>query len=181
MISENFRKALQIVLKHEGNFCDLKEDKGGATKYGISLRLLKSQGIDIDLDGHINVDDIKKLTPENAEEIYHRLWWEKYDYDKIKNFRIASRIFDLAVNMGAIQAHKLVQRAINSVSTQKVRIDGIFGIKTFNSINFIENAGGSETFYNAIIKNAGNFYSSLVKSNPSLKIFYKGWINRLND
>lgn len=181
MKSERFTKALEVVLKHEGAFCNNKDDPGGATNMGVSLRLLKTAGMDIDLDGSIDIQDIKKLTPKNAAEIYHRLWWERYRYDKIYNLGVAIKIFDLAVNMGAMQAHKLIQRAINALGTSTVKVDGIFGMGTIQALNFIDSVGLSIQLIDTIRNEGGKFYTGLVNKNPKLKVFYKGWMNRLND
>lgn len=55
--SDKFKHAVQVVLKHEGGFVNDKNDRGGATKAGISLRFLQKENIDINNDGKIDEQD----------------------------------------------------------------------------------------------------------------------------
>lgn len=181
---DRFDKALKVVLRHEGGFTNNMSDSGGPTNFGISLRFIKASGIDIDLDGEINIEDIKKLNKNNARDIYNRFWWEKYHYNSINNLEIATKIFDLSVNMGAIQAHKLVQRAINSMmpfGLSYIDVDGLLGAVSIKSINDIDEIDESKHLLTAIKSQGAKFYRNLVDKNNNLEIFIKGWMNRLYD
>jgi lysozyme family protein len=100
----NFAMAIKRLLEHEGGYT---EDHVGATNFGITLRSLD---VDIDLDGDIDADDIRAMTIEDAKAFYFRTWWIRYKYDRIYSDEIAAKVFDLAVNMGARQAAKIVQK-----------------------------------------------------------------------
>lgn len=175
---ERFESAVSIVLKHEGGFVNDKDDVGGATNYGISLRFLKAAGIDIDLDGRVNLNDIKKITVNNAKDILKKYWWDKYYYNKINDIEIATKVFDLAVNMGPISAHKILQKALNLVNKSRLRVDGILGKITLDSINKSEN---NHNLFEAIILESELFYHYLVNKNPALKTYLNGWLNRVYD
>ena len=43
----NFEKAHEFTSRWEGGYVNHAADPGGATNFGISLRFLKSQGLDI--------------------------------------------------------------------------------------------------------------------------------------
>lgn len=176
---DNFSIAVKVILRHEGKFSDNKHDLGGATMYGISLRLLKTAGIDIDLDGDINIHDILAINKEEAISLYKTLWWNQYHYNEIDSLPVATKIFDLAINMGASEAHKIVQRAANKLGYELV-VDGILGSKTLIIINILSKLHQTE-FINAINKEAKEFYYLLVEKNPELGIFLKGWLHRVND
>lgn len=51
------------ILKWEGEskFTNDPLDRGGATKYGITLNTLQSNHYDINHDGKINTEDVKSL------------------------------------------------------------------------------------------------------------------------
>ena len=171
---ERFLKALNIIMEHEGGYSNDKNDPGGVTKYGISLRYLKDQGIDIDGDHDSDCDDIKNMTKQNASDIYKKYWWDKYKYNAIQNLTVATKIFDLSVNMGASAAHKIVQNAINDLITKPIAVDGILGNKTRDFLNSLP----EEDLMDNIRSLAAKRYEYIAAKNPKLKVFLKGWLHR---
>ena len=166
----NFEYAIKLVLKHEGGYVNHHQDPGGATNYGVSLRYLQSIGEgDFDFDGDIDADDIKKMTVDDAKKLYWKYWWLPNKYDLIAYNDVAAKIFDLAVNMGSKQAHKIVQRSVRSASGEILVEDGILGIKSLQAINICE----SKALLPAIRSESAGFYRSLNK--PA---FINGWLNR---
>lgn len=176
-----FDIAVELVLKHEGGFSDHEKDKGGATNYGISLRLLKQMGIDITGDGLINSDDILSLSIEDAKEIYRKEFWDRHGYDGIDSLVIASKVMDLAVNIGGKNANKLIQKAVNIINHHALEVDGVLGSKSFKAINKIINDDQEEKLLKLLKKGAQFFYERLVEDNPELKVFLKGWLRRVED
>jgi len=170
----HFDTAIKKVLKHEGGYVDHKNDGGMATKYGISLRFIRQSNTDLDLDGDgdIDADDIKKLTVEKAEEIYREKFWNPYNYDIITDPDVATKIFDITVNAGPRQSHKLVQRACNT-RHKDLDVDGLLGTQSLRAINQI-----GKDLLPEICKVQADFYKSLVEKKPELKVFLKGWLRR---
>lgn len=168
----SFYTAILTVLKHEGIYSDHPDDPGGATKYGISLRYLtqSNQG-DFDFDGDIDIEDVKRMSVQDAKKIYRNDWWDKHNYGRVHSQVVATKIFDLAVNMGSKQAHKIVQRAIWSTVgvANFIKDDGVFGPVTMKSINDVQ----GEILLPAIRSEAAGFYRFLNRPN-----FIKGWLNR---
>lgn len=176
--SERFSSAVKVILKHEGRFTDDVADPGGATDYGISLRFLKNIDLDINADGEIDIDDIKDLTVEKATEIYKQYWWDKYNYNAINSLPIATKIFDMAVNMGAHEAHELVQRALGYCGYSNLVVDGDIGVHTLAAINEVCLHGRESDLMEEIINESKWFYEYLVDEKPTLKVFLKGWLKR---
>ena len=171
----SFTDAVAKVLEHEGGLSDHPADPGGITKYGISLRFLTSLGFpygDLDQDGDIDADDIRGLTKVQAIEIYKKQWWDRYQYWRLPD-QVDWKTFDLAVNMGAKQAHKLLQRACMSCE-QYLAVDGIIGPNTLRAVNVVP----WHCLFAALRSEAGGFYRSLVAIRPELKGFLRGWLNR---
>lgn len=167
-------RAVEVVLRHEGGFVDNPADPGGATKYGISLRWLAQRGGlgDFDHDGDVDVDDIRIMDRDQAMLLYKQNWWDRYDYGHIHDTAVATKIFDMAVNMGAPQAHKLVQRALAAVD-HPVAIDGVFGPNTLRAVN------SSESCLLEVLKaTQAMFYWHLVQIKPQLAEFEVGWMRR---
>lgn len=176
-----FLKALRTVLVHEGQLVDDKADVGGITNFGISLRFLEKTGDlnqdsfpdgDVNLDGTINAEDIKALTQDDVEEIYKLYWWDKYNYSLIHDQDIATKIFDLAVNMGSHGAHKCAQRATRSAIGLQLMEDGILGHASITAINMCK----PELLMCALKSEAAGYYRSI--KGEAAKKYLKGWLRR---
>jgi len=177
-----FEFAIETVLAHEGGFVDNPHDPGGATNYGVSLRWLKSVGDsdgdgfmdgDLDFDGDGEHFDIRQMQREDAEDFYFQHWWNKHGYASIAAQVVATKVFDLAVNMGAKQAHKCLQRAVHATGVE-LNDDGIIGPKTLEAIN----GADQWQLVAALRSEAAGFYRQLPISKPSLKQFLRGWLKR---
>jgi len=77
----HFDIAHSFTARAEGGYVSNPGDPGGPTKYGVSLRLLRSFGIDIDRDGDIDQNDVRDLTPAQAEQLLHDVKQAVLDLD----------------------------------------------------------------------------------------------------
>jgi lysozyme family protein len=168
-----FELAIPIVLRHEGGYVNAEGDPGGATNFGISLRWLKEQGLagDINHDGDVDINDIKAMTVDDAKAIYRTYWWDKYGYGNILAQAVANKVFDMAVNLGAPRAHKMVQQALDLPQ------DGILGPESLNGLN----TQPSLQLILSLQNIQAQFYRDLVASNPARQKFLNGWLNRAYD
>jgi len=174
---KRFDFAVNVVLKHEGGFSSNPDDPAGETNFGISLRFLKEFGIDINHDKLIDINDIKEIHFSDAVDIYKKYFWDKYNYEAINSLAVATKIFDMSVNMGPKQAHTIAQEACNYNGHQLV-IDGILGPNTIAALNEISLHGREQDLMNDIVEGQTFFYESLAKDHPQLQVFLKGWMNR---
>lgn len=193
-----FSDAIGYVLDNEGGYSEHPSDPGGETFWGISLRYLKGTGEhgDIDEDGDIDADDIRAMTMADAEGFYFRDFWTPLKLDKVESQAVATRVFDMAVNMGLRAAVKIAQKAANAfqraVSPEpeegeerkfapgpNLKIDGRLGKKTLARLNDL---GGIDpiAFMVVLREKHAAFYKALVKKNPSLRVFLNGWLRRAN-
>lgn len=175
----DFDKAVAVVLAHEGGrFTDDPADPGGATKWGISLRLARKEhgplDFDLDDDGDVDADDIEALTQENAIGAYRTLFWDRYGYGDLHDHELAAKVFDLAVNMGPRQAHLCLQRAVRAHGIHLVE-DGVLGPVTRSA------AAECQHLVLSLRSEAAGFYRELVARRPPLARFLKGWLNRAYD
>jgi len=174
----NFNSAIEKVLKHEGGFVNTRYDKGGATNYGISLNFLKSLGKlgDLNDDGRIDENDIKIIDKEEAIKIYKKEIWDKEGYGRINNEIVAEAIFDFAVNLGPVKAHKLIQKAINLHNTESIlKEDGLLGNDTICAIN-ISNPLKFMLFFRSVVI---WHYIQITEKDASQKKFINGWLKRV--
>jgi lysozyme family protein len=179
----DFNKAIEIVLTHEGFYSNDPADRGGATKYGVSLRFLQSLDEnlgDVDRDGDVDIQDVKSLTLDQAKNLYKSQWWDKYNYSQIRDDKLATKVLDLSINMGASQAHKLLQTAVNRIGLGKLAVDGKLGPKTWAAIDVVS----SEPIMKAYADEAARFYIDLTfKRIRTMGIeqggkYLFGWIRR---
>jgi lysozyme family protein len=164
----DFSKAIKVVLDHEGGYVNDKDDPGGETNYGLSCRFL------VTLDPWWAHDwRIAHMTKPEATAIYLDHWWNPGHYGEITDTTLATKVFDMAVNMGAKQAVKLVQRALTDAGTQTTD-DGMLGPVTIAALNAVN----LETILNKIIARQIDFYRDLATHKPVLAKFLPGWSKR---
>lgn len=171
---DNFSEAIKVVLKHEGRLSNDKNDPGGITNYGISLRFIKEEHLCIDEDCNDDENEIIHLTEKEADSIYLKDWWNKYGYFRILNLQIATKVLDGSVNMGHCRAHKIVYGALNQLNKKQLPVICNLTNEAFSEIN----RTNSYLLHNAISDIEISFYNAIVKNNPQMNVFLKGWIAR---
>jgi lysozyme family protein len=152
-----FDIAIEKTLAHEGGYVNDPSDPGGETNFGISKRAYP------DLP-------ISALTRDLAITIYHRDYWKTPGFDQIENPALATKLFDLGVNMGTIRAVKLLQQATNHFNPV-LAVDGILGPATAIAVNDFPHP---MALLMALKIEAGNHYIKL-----GMPRFLAGWLNRL--
>ena len=168
-------RALEVIRMHEGGYVDHPADPGGPTKFGISLRFLRAQGIDlgdVDGDGDVDAADVRSLSWDMAADIYRREFWDRYSYDRLPA-PVSVKVMDLAVNVGPSQAHRLLQRALRATG-KDVTEDGVLGPQTMDAC-ILAVYGGLPA---ALRSEAAGFYRVLVARRPALGSFERGWLAR---
>jgi lysozyme family protein len=154
----DFDKAIRFVLANEGGFSDNPQDSGGLTKFGISQKSYPDW-------------DIENLTEEDAIAIYRQDFWQPYqDFED----RLATKIFDLAINMGHRRAVQILQRALRCIGARHVEDDGILGPVTKQAADL----ANVDLLLTAIKSEAAGVYRNLAATNSSQQKFLKGWLRR---
>jgi len=171
---EMFQSCISSILEHEGGLSLDKRDPGGTTNWGISLRYLKTMGLDLNGDGKINDEDVIGLHKDGADAIYRKYWWDKYRYAAFNELIVVEKVFDLAVNMGGFAAHKLLQIAINRLREKPISVDGILGGQTFGAANSTD----GNTLRQELRECAEHRYIEILAANPAMEVFRKGWLMR---
>lgn len=150
----------RVVIVEEGGaqFTDHPNDRGGPTKWGITL------GAARDFWGS-KVDRlfIKNLSEEDARSFYLHLWVK--GFDKILDPVAAIKSFSAYVNMGR-NGIRCCQRAAHC------DVDGVLGPRTIDAIN------AEQDYVQELAQEMTVFYLGLVEKNPSQKVFLKGWLKR---
>lgn len=190
--------AFEHLMDVEGGYVNDPVDRGGATKFGISLRFLVSEGqidldgdgaadFDLDMDGDIDGADIRQLTLGDAKYLYWRCFWLRGQMAMLPR-PLGEAVFDQAVNGGLVAAGKLLQRAVNTCllsvkcesKPSQLKVDGQIGQQSREAVMFVLRFPGLgmpallDTYRSA----AAQRYRSIVANNPPQKRFLKGWLDR---
>ena len=144
-IQEAFTRT--IALEGGNTFTDIKNDAGGATRYGIS----KNANPDI---------DVLNLTEDKARDIYYERYWKPAFCDILPN-QLQFVVFDAAINNGVKEAIELIQHASGCV------VDGIYGAETAQACKNVS-AFSYLTWRDW-------FYDKCVENNPKDAEFIDGW------
>lgn len=159
-----FDLAFAFLMKHEDSGLTGKVtiDSGGVTRWGISQRAYPDV-------------DIRNLTLEGAAEIYKRDYFEPIHGYEIWFQVIASKLLDMAVNMGVHIAVKLTQKACCDAGHPTLA-DGVMGPNTLAAIN----ACDPDTLVDAMRDRSAQRYSEIVAANPDDGKYLNGWLKRAN-
>jgi lysozyme family protein len=159
--SETFRAAVARVLQREGGYVNHPSDKGGETNFGITKASYPKL-------------NIKKLTREQAVEIYHRDYWQgslKFLQDLEPDKALL--LFDFGVNMSPRSLGMCIQHALNAC-THRVKIDGVIGPQTISALGVVH----PQIFAAAFRATVAGHYRRRAVEDPSQAAFLEGWMNR---
>lgn len=151
----NFDTAFHRLLGHEGGFVDHPSDPGGATNWGVTQAVARANGY----TGHM-----RDFPVDMAKAIYWRQYWVPIKADDLPP-AIRYAVFDAAVNSGANQAVKWLQRAIG------VNDDGVVGPQTMT----FARAANPDFVIRRMLGQRLEFMSDL-KNWPT---FGRGWARRV--
>jgi len=155
---ENFDKALQLMLKHEGGFVNHPSDPGGMTNLGVTQRVYEEWvGYEVDKQ------DMMKLTPEDVAPIYLNNYWIKANCDELPS-GLDYVVFDWAVNSGVSRSSKGIQKCCGAEP------DGVIGPKTLQLIL------GQDT--NFMIEKFKEVRQSFYEGLNHFDAFGRGWTRR---
>jgi lysozyme family protein len=166
-------KMIDDVIRREGGgtYVNHPADKGGSTKWGITLATLAAWRDSPDTTSH----DVRNLTKAEARSIYLGKYYREPGIDKLP-VGIQPFVFDAAVNHGPSRAIKFVQEECAGEGFNPGAIDGIVGPKTIAAAREFD-----RHFLDCLIFRRDNFYRNLADRDPSQRVFLVGWLNRLDE
>lgn len=176
-----FDLAMEHAFGFEGGYVNDPVDKGGPTNFGITLATLKAalgDHADLDLDGDVDADDVRKLTRDQAKEIYRERYWNRPGIWAIADPRVQSKVFDVGINCGPRTAIALLQKAINVARPASrvgpVEVDGVLGAQTLTALDRCD----EDVLLGALCAEQRCFYLKVVEHDPKQKRFLSAWLRR---
>lgn len=154
--SDAFRKAVALILKHEGGYVNDPRDPGGETNFGISKRSYPHE-------------DIARLTVERATELYFRDYWTAVRGEDLPA-PLALVTFDMAVNAGVGAAVRLLQKTVGAT------VDGKMGPETITKAASLNDPAAAAR---RLSRRRIRYYASL--SNWAIDAYADSWTQRTLD
>lgn len=172
------------IVAREGGFVNDPDDPGGATKYGVTLGTLQRLGRDLTGDGQVTADDVRRLTRDQAAEIFVQHYFEGPGIGLLPGLLQAS-VFDMYVNAGA-NAVRILQRLLNDMG-QALVVDGVIGPQTAKAAQAAAHIA-PEHLADAYGIARRNYYYRLADSRPKSRKYARrrdggkgGWIVRAEE
>jgi len=169
----NFDLFLPILLKFEGGYVNDPADPGGETNKGITMKTFKAFAKPL-LGIAPTSANLKALTNQQAGVIYKAQYWDKTQGDTIALQALANFLCDFYVNAGG-NATRVFQKVLRSMGGE-LTIGGGIGPETMKALAGLD----QKEVYRNFRQGRLDYYQGLVKKNPKLKKFLKGWTNRVN-
>lgn len=177
----NVNQYIDEIIKREGGYVNDPSDRGGETKFGITVTTARSNGYK---------GAMKDLPIETARSIYLQEYWVKPRFNSINAIlpSVAQELLDTGVNCGVGFAKPLLQKALNLLNQNgqyfpNLDPDGVYGEKTLTALKiYISKRGkdGEIVLLRILNTYQGNRYITLAEKNPSQKKFIYGWfLNRV--
>lgn len=152
------------LLKFEGGYVDHPNDRGGVTNIGVTLATYREYcGQDK------TAKDLQNMSYSTWQNIMKDMYWDKCRADEIDSQSVAEIVVDWCINSGMVGLRR-VQEIVGC------KPDGIAGSITLSLIN----SSDAHELFDRIWTARQQFYTNIVKRNPSQKVFMNGWMNRLN-
>lgn len=133
----NFDLSFKKIIGHEGGYTNDPRDRGGPTKYGVILKVLRTwRGYDED-DPTITAADVEALTLAEAKKIFRARYWDLLKCDQMPD-GIDYVTVDYGYNSGVNRSAKFLQQQLKVDGLYKGRVDGQIGAGTLKAANQIE-------------------------------------------
>ena len=158
----NFMAPHEVLRYHQPGevaYTDTPGDKGGPRAWGITEATAREHGFSAPMSTMMELDAIY---------IYKAAYWK---FAEVENQRVASKLFDAAVNMGVSRAVKQAQRALRFAPQDW---DGKLGPVTLRAIN----AADPKLFLADYCAQLISRYHAIVAQDPSQEKFLLGWTIR---
>lgn len=169
----NIEQLLEDLLRREGGYVNHPNDKGKATKYGITQATLSKH-----LGHNASIEEVKSLDKELAKEIYLADYYYSPRINTLPE-ALQPQLFDWGVNSGPRRAIRALQEVLN-LAGYETDIDGMIGPDTRKKAQLAYEQMGP-LLINALVEMREHFYRQIVANNPSQGVFLSGWLNRANE
>lgn len=166
---------IAAVLAVEGGYVNHAADPGGETNMGITRQVAIANGY---------TGPMHALPREVAQSIYYDRYLVQPGYAPLISIDapVTEELFDTTVNMGAARPGRWFQTSINGVCATKLAVDGRVGPGTIAAYQACQPRVGASklcaTMLERLDAQQRAEYDRLIRINPKLRVFYRGWISK---
>ena len=185
----NYKKFIEIILKHEGKLSNDKTDVGGLTYKGIAYRYNKDNFIfkiifDLQEKGY-STKQINEYLEKDIEvqkkvkDFYYNNYYKNFNYHKTPN-EIPLVLTSFSILFGGKRFSKKLQKVINNYLTETpLVVDGLVGSNTINALeDVLKDRTSKEIALALLLESVDAIIESVNYRSSNIK-FLKGWINRV--
>jgi lysozyme family protein len=170
-------KIIAAIVGREGGFVDNPDDRGGATRWGVTERVARAHGY---------TGPMRDLPRETAVAIYEADYWTGPRFDQVHaiSSAIAEELCDTGVNMGPSVPAKMLQRWLNVFNLKgtlypDLAADGQIGPRTITALQLFLKARGKEgetVLLKALNSSQAARYLELAEQREANETFVYGWV-----
>lgn len=164
---------LAAVVALEGGYVNHPNDPGGETNHGITVSVARANGYS---------GDMRDLTKAEAKAIYERQYVISPGFMPLVaiDTAVAEEVIDTGVNMGPPRPTRFFRQAVNEVCNTKLPIIGRMdaeAVKAWADCRTNLGAPACVRMLDALDRQQRAEYDRLVRVNPRLRVFHRGWVN----
>lgn len=163
----------------EGGYVNNPSDPGGETNMGVTKVVARKNGYD---------GPMRQLPRDIAESIYYEDYIVAPGYEPLIAIDavVVEELYDTTVNMGVARPSRFLQQSINEQCGTSIKPDGKVGSGTIATYAACQQKQGAAamcvSMLNKLDSKQKAEYERLVRVNPKLRIFLRGWIaNRVGN
>lgn len=196
---------LAAVFALEGGYVNHPNDPGGETNHGVTINVARNAGysgrmielkrdcdypITIPEDMRHLVTDLERREAEVdsdgnkkcAAQILYEGYIEKPGYLPliVIDYPVAKEVIDTAVNMGPNRPTRFFKRAVNEVCNTRLPITSKMDdvtVKAWQECRANLGPRSCVAMLDSLDRQQRAEYDRLVRNNPRLRVFYRGWVN----
>ncbi len=181
---QTVRSIAEQIVAREGGYVNDPDDPGGATKHGVTIHTMRSLGLDLDEDGDVDADDVRRVTPELATDLFIDHYFQRPRIHLLPE-PLQATVFDMQVNAGS-NAVRILQRLLRDMGLD-ILVDGVIGPQTARAAHAaLQQAPGHLVDAYGIARR--NYYYRLADGRPASRKYARrrdggkgGWIVRAEE
>ncbi len=167
---DNFKSALNTVLKLEGGYTDNPSDLGNINGSGTMQGITQATYDSYRLSSQQTKKAVKSISAIEVAAIYRNQYWLPSGCN-LMPAKLALLVFDCAVNMGNAKVVQYFQELLGSKATS-------MNAQMLNDINYYLSKHSESDLVGAFIERRKQSYRAFAKKGNQ-QVFLQGWLNRL--